>query len=196
MVRQRPPLKPRKMKARTRKRGGSIRTDPRSTWTPEYVERICDLLAVGKTMKFIASLPLMPSYMTLMRWELDDVETGRLFASAREIGTHFRADECIEIADEEVFDQVDVQRNRLRIETRMRLNGMWNRKAYGEAKFAQLPAVGGDQPNVTTEQEAETNKKLAAIRDKLASAAKHIRGGPKLVSVEGKPVIEGKAVGR
>lgn len=39
--------------------------------------------------------------------------------------------ECQEIADENCLDQVDIGRNRLRVETRLKLLAIWNPKKYG-----------------------------------------------------------------
>lgn len=195
MARKRPPIRPRKaLKPRERKHNTTIRTDPRSTWNPDTVAAICEYLIVGKTFREICELPLMPSYTTIARWEREDPETRKLLARATEAGARWRAEECLEIADEEVFDMVDVARNKLRIDTKLKVNGYWNRRIYGEAKFGYIYDGEEDKNKEGSDAlEGETNRKLKAIADRMASMAKHTRGAPRLITKEGKPVIEGKA---
>jgi hypothetical protein len=50
------------------------------------------------------------------------------YTHAREHGTHAMAEETIEISDNK---KGDVQRDKLRVETRARVIGLWNRKQYG-----------------------------------------------------------------
>jgi len=71
----------------------------------------------------------MPHYSTVWRWEQDDPEFRKVSARAREIGTHYIADDCLNIADNPTIDPAD---KRIRIDTRIRLIGKWNAKKYGE----------------------------------------------------------------
>lgn len=112
--------------------------------TPEMVEAICELLATGHSMASICEREGFPSFPTVWRWEVDNEEFRNASARAREIGTHYMADECIAIADDGTNDTQTtedgtvitnhdvIQRSKLRIDTRMRLIGKWNAKAYGE----------------------------------------------------------------
>jgi len=75
---------------------------------------------------------------------MKDEAASSAYARAKEAGTHCLAMECLDIADESHGDvTVDaegnertntevVQRAKLRIDTRLRLIGKWNRKDYGE----------------------------------------------------------------
>lgn len=71
----------------------------------------------------------MPCVRTIYGWEKSDPDFLQVSARAQEIGTHKLAGECLEIAD---GSEGDVQDRRLRIDTRMRLIGKWNRKIYGD----------------------------------------------------------------
>jgi hypothetical protein len=48
---------------------------------------------------------------------------------AKQNGTHFLADDTLRIADDET---IETQRAKLMIDTRLRLIGKWNAKAYGD----------------------------------------------------------------
>jgi hypothetical protein len=71
----------------------------------------------------------MPDYTTVLNWQRAHPEFDNLSARAKAEGTHALADECIEIADDKT---IDPQHKRFMIDTRIRLIGKWNSKAYGE----------------------------------------------------------------
>ena len=100
--------------------------------TPEVVEELLNRLAHGEPMARICDDDHMPSFKTVWTWEEDDEDFRKLSARARRHGTHFLADECLAIADEDAEDSAAIQRNKLRVDTRLRLIGKWNRKDYGE----------------------------------------------------------------
>lgn len=117
--------------------------------TPEVVEEIIRRLSLGEPLTRICADDHMPCFMTVYRWERDDEEFCELSLRAREVGTHYLANECIEIADDarnDYMEKVDHEgavigyvvngeataRSRLRIDTRLRLIGKWNAKIYGE----------------------------------------------------------------
>ena len=110
--------------------------------TPEIVEAICLRLSHGETLQSICSDDDMPNYSTVWRWEQEDVEFCKISARAREIGTHFIADYCINIADNPTIEPAD---KRIRIDTRLRLIGKWNAKKYGEKQIIE----GGETPLTT-----------------------------------------------
>lgn len=91
----------------------------------------------------------MPSYGTIYNWEKKDPEFAERIACARDIGEEVLAQECLAIADDGTNDYMEethgddedsswrfngenVQRSRLRIETRLKLLAKWNPKKYGE----------------------------------------------------------------
>lgn len=123
--------------------------------TPEVVEEIIRRLSLGEPLSRICADDHMPCFMTVYRWERDDAEFSDLSARAREVGTHYLANECLEIADDarnDYMEKVDkdgavigyivngeaTARSRLRIDTRLRLIGKWNSKAYGEKVEANV----------------------------------------------------------
>lgn len=107
--------------------------------TPEVVEEIINRLAEGEPLAKICKDDHLPAFRTVWQWEEDDAEFRQLSMRAREHGTHFIADECMEIADRTGLDPQD---KRIRIDTRLRLIGKWNRKVYGEKAL-----IGSDPDN-------------------------------------------------
>jgi AcrR family transcriptional regulator len=82
------------------------------------------------------------SKSAVYRWFDDDAELAGRIARAREQGYHEIADECLEIADEEPSDAVDVADKKVRIETRLKLLAKWSPKNYGEKQL-----IGSDPEN-------------------------------------------------
>lgn len=115
-------------KKRKKKISPNILAQQVSSFNVEQAERICDLLSKGVTRQQICEMPDMPSYPTVYRWERTFPEFRAAVEVAREVGTHFLADECIAIADG-IGDPAD---KRVRIDTRMRLIGKWNARQYGD----------------------------------------------------------------
>ena len=107
--------------------------------TPEVIEEICERLSNGEPMARICKDDHMPSFRTVLRWEDEDEEFRRVSARAREYGTHYIADDCLRISDDEELKADD---KRIRIDTRIRLIGKWNRKVYGEKAL-----IGSDPDN-------------------------------------------------
>jgi hypothetical protein len=82
----------------------------------------------------------MPSYNTIWRWENENEEFRDLSARAKRNGTHFLADDTLRIADDE---SIDTNRAKLMIDTRLRLIGKWNAKAYGDKVQAEVTGAEG-----------------------------------------------------
>ena len=76
-------------------------------------------------------------YNDFYRWIKRDPQRNQLFTEAQEMRTEFMAGEIIEIADADDSLE-DVQRSRLKIDTRKWLMGAHNRKKYGETKTVEL----------------------------------------------------------
>ncbi len=118
----------------------------RSTYTPEIGAAICERLQEGKSLLQITEELGIP-YGTAYGWEQDIPEHGENSTRARAIGCHRMAEECTLIADDARNDWMEdnhpdnpgwkqngenVQRSRLRIDTRLRLLGKWLPKVYGD----------------------------------------------------------------
>ena len=95
------------------------------TIAAEIVERLSN----GEPLKKMCKDEHMPHYTTVLKWQRVHPEFNDLTARAKAEGTHALADECIDIADDKT---IDPQHKRFMIDTRIRLIGKWNSKAYGE----------------------------------------------------------------
>lgn len=105
--------------------------------TDDLVEEIVTRLAHGEPMARICEDDHMPDFSTVWRWEKDDEAFRKASAHAREIGTHYIADDCIRISDDPTIEPAD---KRIRVDTRLRLIGKWNAKRYGD----KVSLTGGD----------------------------------------------------
>jgi hypothetical protein len=108
-----------------------------SIYSEQVAGEICRRLATGEPMARICRDDDMPGYTTVMRWEQDNEEFRLLSMRAKQNGTHFLADDALRIADDET---IDTNRAKLMIDTRLRLIGKWNARAYGD----KIAHVGGD----------------------------------------------------
>lgn len=116
-----------------------------SSYTKKLGQRICDLLAEGKTLNSICKNDKFPSERTVRRWASDDKHPfAPNYARAREVGYLRMADEILEISDDgsndtrlddegnEIVNHDVIQRSRLRVETRKWLLSKALPKIYGE----------------------------------------------------------------
>jgi hypothetical protein len=125
-----------------------------SKFTPELAQEICDRLAKAEPLAVICRDDHMPSDRTVRNWMEGDAEFSSAIACARDLGFDALAAQCLDIADgrdkltrEDMDAQVandvavvrDHNRDRLRIETRLKLLAKWDPKRYGEKL-----AIGGD----------------------------------------------------
>jgi hypothetical protein len=107
-------------------------------------EEICRRLAMGRPLAKICADDEMPAYSTVRKWEAENPAFSALSARAKVDGTHYMADECLEIAD----GKGDPADKRIRIDTRLRLIGKWNRHVYGD----KLAHVGGGKDDAPIRQ--------------------------------------------
>ena len=80
-------------------------------------------------------------YTQLLRWIHKDPQRKSRYYEAQEIGSEMIAAEILEIADGVTSDggiPEDVQRSKLRIDSRQFLIKTWNRKRYGDVKTLEV----------------------------------------------------------
>lgn len=114
----------------------------------EIVERV----STGETLRAICREEGKPHWTTVYDWLNDDAEFNLRFARARELGFDAIAEECFDIADNANNDWMmkkgeggqslgwqlngdHVQRDKMRIETRLKLLAKWSKK-YSDASSA------------------------------------------------------------
>lgn len=101
-----------------------------SQYTPEMGDRICEQLAMGRPITHICREDGFPHYVTVIKWQTKYPEFAELSARAMEAGTHVMAIDALDIADRDDLDPAD---KRVRIDTRLRLIGKWNKRVYGDS---------------------------------------------------------------
>jgi len=123
-------------------KGKPVKIGRPSKYSPALIKKICDKLAVGIPLTQICKGKGMPCDRTVRAWvcaDEDAIKNGEAgtgvssaIAHAREEGFDFLAAECLQICDTVDADSGEIQRARLRIETRLKLLSKWNPRKYGD----------------------------------------------------------------
>ena len=71
----------------------------------------------------------MPDPANVWRWQQEDAELSQAIAHARELGFDQIALDALKIADDKEGEH---QRDRLRVDTRLKLLAKWDPKRYGD----------------------------------------------------------------
>lgn len=115
-----------------------------TTYTPELAERICKLIADGKSIKTICDMEDMPCKRAVFSWLSKYPDFVKLYQIACEERAEAYVEEIIDIADDSSRDYVDdgeggmrvdhehIQRSRLRVDTRKWYAGKVKPKKYGD----------------------------------------------------------------
>jgi hypothetical protein len=128
-----------------------------SSYTPEMGDYICERLIEGDSLRAICRDDDMPAPGTVLRWVANNPEFRIQYTRAREEQAETYADQIIAIADEErvtvkddkgeevqvVFDNVAVNRNRLRIDARKWVASKLKPKKYGDRITQEVPGADG-----------------------------------------------------
>lgn len=121
----------------------------KSTYTDELAAEVVARLSKGEPLAVICRDDHMPCDDTVRNWASENPEFDRAIAHARVRGWDSIAYECLEISDspnqtvnpETLEIEVrDTQRDKLRIDTRLKLLAKWDPKRYGD----KVALVGGD----------------------------------------------------
>jgi hypothetical protein len=97
----------------------------------QIVASICTTIMGGATVAE-ACREQGVSRDTLHRWVAEDPQLGEAYSRARAEQAHSMADQALEIADEPAETSEEVQRNRLRVDTRKWLASKIAPRVYGE----------------------------------------------------------------
>ena len=102
-----------------------------------FFETILDKISRGINLKEILRDDQRNfDYTQLLRWIHKDPMRKSRYYEAQEIGSEMIAAEILEIADGDGLE--DVQRSKLRIDSRQFLIKTWNRKRYGDVKTLEV----------------------------------------------------------
>lgn len=112
-------------------------------FTPEMGDKIAELIASGKSIRTICKPDDMPNISTIYRWIRVHPEFSKQYAKAKEDQADAMAEDILDIADDE---SEDVQRSRLRVDTRKWLASKFKAKKYGDS--TQLKHADADGNNL------------------------------------------------
>lgn len=126
------------------------------------VEKVLTRLARGDSLAAICKDDDMPERQTINLWQRENADFCSAVTRARREGAPFLADSALEIADtvNAVETGPAVARDRLRVDTRLKLAGFYAPDVYGTRPvFAGLPGAG--QATLTVSLSAEQLARLA-----------------------------------
>ena len=116
-----------------------------SKYTDKLADKICQMIAQGQSVRSICTKKDMISMQTFFRWLRENDKFREQYARACEERSYMHAEDIIEIADNAtndymeklegdgyIFNSENVQRSRLRIDTRKWLMSKLNPKVYGD----------------------------------------------------------------
>ena len=115
-----------------------------TVYEQEVADRICELLADGKTLNSICKTnPDFPKPRTIRRWAMDPEHPfSPQYARAREVGYQSMSDEFIDIGDRVREDAAAVAKARLRADSRKWLLSKALPKIYGDKLELDTPVEG------------------------------------------------------
>jgi hypothetical protein len=139
---------------RKRKSENPVATPVR--YTAELALTICERMAHGESLRAICKSEGMPPESTVRTWAIDDREGfAAQYARAREAQMDALAEELIDIADDVGKTDEDVQRSRLRVDTRKWLMSKIAPKRYGDKITNEITGKDGE-PLVRANELAES----------------------------------------
>ncbi len=153
-----------------------------SLYTDKLAAKICRRLAVGESLRAICADKAMPAISTVMGWLFDGKhgEFSEQYARAREAQAEVRADEIVDIADDDtndftadkdgklVADHEHIQRSRLRVDARKWIAAKLLPKRYGDK--LQHTGDGGGPIRVRPDLSKLTGEELDALERILGRA--------------------------
>lgn len=150
--------------AYTTKTGRAFKNKPpgrSNTFTAEKMQDLLEHMRSGKTMtSWCKKRKFTPSVVFNFMNSEGGESFREKFLRAREDGAHALIDDTIDIADQKASDQM---RQKLRVDTRHKIAGMWNRKQFGTR-----PGDGADADRLTlgdlVQAAIEHGKQLALER--------------------------------
>lgn len=118
-----------------------------SEYTEEIADAICARIAEGESVRAICKSDESPAMSTIFKWLRDNPSFSEQYARAKEIQAEAFSDELLDIADDGVndfveiqkkngavvlCDQENIQRSKLRVDTRKWLMSKFAPKKYGD----------------------------------------------------------------
>lgn len=149
-----------------------------TTYTPELTDKICSLLAEGKSVRYIADLDGMPVSSTIFKWLRTIPEFTEQYEKAKEESADALVSEMLDIASEMPMiqelddkgnvravklDSAGISRNKLRIDVIKWQASKLKAKKYGDKSVLEHTGKDGDailvdHVNIAMEELFETIK--------------------------------------
>jgi hypothetical protein len=121
--------------------------------TPEVEERIIEGLTDGVPLRVLCRQDDMPSWRTVYDWINADPSFASRVAYARDLGFEAIAEDILDIADDTPAISEHVQRNKMRIDTRLKLLACWSPKRYGNKQDVSIGNKEGETLKVQSNAE-------------------------------------------
>jgi len=157
---------------------------PKELYTQELADEICSLFSEGKSMRYICELEGMPSKQTLFNWFRTKTGFVDQYARAKEESADAFADDILGIADDSTNDYMEkknndgstyealnsenIQRSRLRIDSRKWLASKLKPKKYGD----KIQTEHSGNVGLTDLTDVGLAERLASIRAEKADLEK------------------------
>lgn len=109
-------------------------------WTPELVDKICDEIAGGSSIKDVCALPWSPSEPSIYRQMAKDAEFANRINKARMAQQDHEVEACVRMADEATTE--DWQVVKLRIWARQ-----WRASKLAPKRYGDKLELSGDEKN-------------------------------------------------
>lgn len=136
--------------------------EPLSTYEIVFERMLVAIASTGVTLsEFVREHHLKPDTDRFRSWVHSNPERQKRYYDARAIGAELVEEELLTIADALNDPMEDVQRSKLRIDTRKWVLGVWNRKRYGEKQQIEINETKTYNIRQVLE---EREKRLAGVR--------------------------------
>lgn len=151
-----------------------------STYSEDVAARICAEMAEGKSIRAICKADDMPAVSTVFLWLAKHKTFSEQYLRAQQDRTVAWAEEIVDIADEK---DEDVQRSRLKVDTRKWLMSKLAPKKYGDRLVAEHTGPNGgpiqtvDLTNATDDDLARLEALLGPVAGATGGAAEADQGG-------------------
>lgn len=153
-------------------------------YSQDIADKVCELIASGKSLRQIAAIEGMPSPSTVMDWARnrfgDSPNFSAQYAHAMDLRTDLLAEELIEIADGDGTDisineeggitirPEVVQRDRLRVDTRKWVLSKLKPKVYGDKQQMDVTTNG---ESINSISDADLDRRIAELEARKAASA-------------------------
>lgn len=143
-----------------------------SDYTQDIADKLCAALADGKSMRTVCAADDMPAKATVFRWIRTNEEFRDQYTRAKEESADALTDEMLDISDDVSNDYTktdengvrlnpeNIQRSRLKIETRKWLASKLKPKKYGDKQFIETKDTTQDI------SDEELNNKIQSLMNK------------------------------